>query len=624
MKLTSLFKTTLFFIVLFRITFADTIPPVTPVNITGNGYLRHLDLDWFPNTEPDLAGYKIYRYTNNQFNYFTTVSKEKSYFTLWIGGPGYSTALKISAIDVSGNESPLSDSIGLTTKEMTDYEYLDMVQRATFRYFYDFGHPVSGLARERNSSGDLVTSGGSGFGIMAIVVGTHRNYISRSLAAERMYKITNFLLNKADKFHGAFPHWFNGVTGRTIAFSQYDDGGDLVETAFLIQGLLAARSYFNGSDTTETKVREMITQIWEGVEWSWYLRSPFSNHLYWHWSPNYGWQMNFKLEGWNETMITYLLAYGSPTYGIPKRTWASGWAGNNYLNGNTYYGHKLFLGSPYGGPLFFAHYSFLGFDPRNKKDAFANYFNQNRNHTLINRGYCIANPYSHPGYSENIWGLTACDNPFGYGAHAPYSNDNGTIAPTAGISSMPYTPDESINLLKSLYQNYGNSVWGDYGFYDAFNIRQNWFANSYLAIDQGPIIVMIENYRSGLIWQNFMSNSEVNSMLDSAGFVEDITSVNDTENSNNFGINYGNYPNPFNPETKIVFNSTERQSIRILIYNINGTVTKILFEGEIEPGLNSFNWNAENDQDANVSSGVYFYSIFHKNGVSTGKMLLIR
>ncbi|HSW54761.1 MAG TPA: glucoamylase family protein [Ignavibacteriaceae bacterium] len=604
----------------------DTIPPATPENVIGSGYEKHVDIDWFNNMEPDLAGYKVYRKVDGQFVFYTNVSEEKSYLSLSIGVTGVTNEFKVSAYDNSGNESPLSDSVLVTTHDMTDEEFLDMVQRTTFRYFWDYAHPVSGLIRERLGSGETVTIGGSGFGVMALLVGIEREYISREQGIERMLKILNFLNTQANRFHGAFPHWMNGTTGAVIPFSQYDDGGDLVETSFMIQGLLTARQYFDQSTSEEDEIRNIITQIWETVEWDWYRRSPFSDFLYWHWSPNYGWQMNFKLVGYNEAMITYLLAIASPTNSVPANLYYDGWASSTgyYIN-QTYYGYKLWVGDSYGGPLFFAHYSFLGFDPRYIKDDYCNYFLNNRHHTLINREYCIANPQGHTGYGPDTWGLTACDNPWGYSAHEPYVNDNGTIAPTAALSSMPYTPVESISALKNFYRTFYGNLWGEYGFKDAFNLNVNWFANSYISIDQGPIIVMIENHRSNLLWNNFMANPEIPAMLDSIGFIPDSTvGVNDEEiELNDFKI-IGNYPNPFNPSTTIIFTLPKAEKVVINIYNILGEEIIKLADREFISGKNEVTWNGIDQNGSVAESGIYFYTIKYQDRIQTGKMVLTK
>jgi hypothetical protein len=400
---------------------------------------------------------------------------------------------------------------------LTDEALLTHVQQQTFKYFWDFGHPVSGLARERNTSGETVTSGGSGFGIMAIITGIHRNFITRQEGLVRMQKIVGFLKNNAQKFHGAFPHWLNGTTGAVIPFSQKDNGADIIETSYLVKGLLCARQYFDAANVEETQLRADINSIWEGVEWDWFRKNN-ENVLYWHWSPNYNWEMNLPIRGWNEGLITYVLAASSPTHSIPKLVYENGFARNGgIINGNVYYGKQLPLGPQLGGPLFFAHYSFLGINPNDLVDQYANYETQNTNHTLINYEYCKANPGAHYGYSDQCWGLTASDIPNGYTASSP-TNDVGVIAPTAALSSFPYTPTESMKALKFFYYKLGDRLWGEYGFKDAFSLEQTWFASSYLAIDQGPIIIMLENYRSGLLWDLFMSCPEVKTGMLHLGF----------------------------------------------------------------------------------------------------------
>ncbi len=391
---------------------------------------------------------------------------------------------------------------------ISDEELLTMVQQRTFRYFYDFAHPVAGLARERNSSGDVVTTGGSGFGLMAFPVAVERGFISRAEALAHCTKVVDFLTDKADRFHGAYPHWLNGKTGKTEPFSAKDNGADLVETAFLMEGLLTIRQYFSDASPEETALREKITAIWEGVEWTWFQNGG-KNVLYWHWSPNYEWAMNMPVRGWNEAFVVYLLAASSPTYGIDKAVYTEGWARNGGIrNGKKYFDITLPLGEEMGGPMFFAHYSFLGLDPMHLSDAYANFGDQNIAHACINYAYSLKHREQPADPAQAHWGLTASDIPDGYYATSP-THDNGTTAPTAALASMPYTPEQSLAALRYFYYTLGDKLWGEYGFYDAFNLPSRWFAKSYLAIDQGPIIAMIENYRTGLLWQLFMSCPEI-------------------------------------------------------------------------------------------------------------------
>ncbi len=400
---------------------------------------------------------------------------------------------------------------------MTDEELMTLVQERTFRYFWDYAHPVSGLARERSGSGNVITSGGSGFGLMAFPIAVERGFVTRDEALARAEKAVVFLTEKAERFHGAYSHWLDGETGKAIAFSHKDDGADLVETAFLIQGLLVLQTYFDGGNERERTLRGAIQEIWDGVEWDWF-RSGGQNVLYWHWSPRYGWDMNMKIEGWNECLIAYVLAASSPSHSIPAEVYDEGWArGGKMKNGKEFYGITLPLGGDYGGPLFFSHYSFLGLDPRNLSDRYADYWQQNTAHAAINYRYCIANPKNQTGYGPQCWGLTASDIPNGYTASSP-TNDRGVIAPTAAISSMPYTPLESMAALRYFYYGLGGRLLGEYGFRDSFCPGQDWFAPSYLAIDQGPIIVMLENHRTGLIWDLFMNRQDIRSGLAKLGF----------------------------------------------------------------------------------------------------------
>ncbi|MGE4290362.1 MAG: glucoamylase family protein [Salinivirgaceae bacterium] len=424
-----------------------------------------------------------------------------------------------------GNHQPAGNT---QNNSLSDDSLLTLIQYNTFQYFWEGAEPTSGLARERiHSDNDypqndqtVITTGGSGFGLMAMLVGIERGFISRQQGLERFEKIVDYL-EKADRFHGAWPHWMYGETGKVKPFGKKDNGGDLVETAFLVQGLLTVRQYYTGGNEQEQLLAEKINKLWLSVEWDWY-RKGGENVLYWHWSPEYAWEMNFPLEGYNECLITYVLAAASPTHGIPAEVYHQGWARKGNIKGETMqYGYKLNLkhnGAPeYGGPLFWSHYSFLGLDPRELSDAYTNYWEHNRNHVLINYQYCVENPKQYKGYSENSWGLTASYSVNGYAAHQP-SEDLGVISPTAALASFPYTPEQSMQAARYFYDSLGTKLWGTYGFYDAFSEQYQWFPQRYLAIDQGPIVVMIENYRSGLIWNLFMSAPEIQEGLKKLGF----------------------------------------------------------------------------------------------------------
>lgn len=413
---------------------------------------------------------------------------------------------------------------------MSDDSLLTLVQYRTFQYFWEGAEPVSGMARERihmdgmypENDQNVVTTGGTGFGIMAILTGIERGFITREQGLEHLQKVVDFL-SKADRFHGAWPHWLYGESGKVKPFSSKDDGADIVETAYLMQGLLAARQYFNRPAESEKKLVNDINRLWEEVEWDWFTRG--GRHvIYWHWSPRYDWEMNFPVEGYNECLILYVLAASSPTHPVDPVAYHEGWARGGKIRGNSQpYGYSLALkhngAEEYGGPLFWAHYSFLGLDPRHLKDQYADYWEHNVNQTLINRQWCIENPRKYKGYGPSCWGLTAGYSPVGYAAHAPgKKTDLGVISPTAALGSFPYTPEFSMEALKCFYYQLGDKIWGKYGFYDGFSETANWYPKRYLAIDQGPEVVMIENYRSGLLWKLFMSCSEVKNGLKKLGF----------------------------------------------------------------------------------------------------------
>ncbi len=433
--------------------------------------------------------------------------------------------LKISSNLLSKNEKKLGTEFKYTFvthidssdkfTRVSDDELLTIIQKQHFKYFWDFGHPVSGMARERNTSGDLVTTGGTGFGVLSILTGIHRGFITREEGLQRVQKIVSFL-KTAPHFHGAFSHWMNGNTGAVIPFSAKDDGADLVETSLLMQGLITARQYFNQAGSEQT-LRDDINFLWNRVEWSFFQNG--QNKLYWHYSPNGGFIMNVPISGWNEALITYVLAASSKDYSITKEVYEQGWARNGAMKNNKKFsGVTLPLGPDAGGPLFLAHYSFLTIDPRGLKDQYADYMEQNTAHTRINYEHCRFNYDKFYGYSQNVWGLTASDDPYkGYDAHSP-TNDNGVISPTAAIASMPYMPTESMNALRFYYYTLGDKLFKNYGFIDAFSLHEPWFADSFLAIDQGPIIVMIENYRSQLLWDLFMSAPEIKTGMTKLGF----------------------------------------------------------------------------------------------------------
>ena len=435
---------------------------------------------------------------------------------------------------VSCDSMKLISASANTTLTNTDEVLMTKVQKDVLKYFWEFAEPTSMLARERyhedgiypRNDKNVITTGGSGFGMMTILVGVERKFIPRKEAVKRLTVMADFLA-KSDRHHGAWSHWINGETGKTVPFGKKDNGGDLVETAFLVQGIISVREYFKNGNKEEKALAKKMDELWKAVEWNWYTKGG-EKTLYWHWSPTYGWEMNFPLKGYDETLVTYILAASSPTHPIDAETYYKGWTRNGtYTTDKTKYDLPMFVkhngAEEYGGPLFWAQYSYLGLDPTGLSDRHvSNYFDLNKNHVLIDYKYCVENPKNWKGYGPNYWGLTAGytrnkDGSVGYTAHTPI-NDSGVINPTAALSSFPYTPKESMDFLRFLYQQKPEFI-GSAGPYDATSINyDNWFTAQYLAIDQGTISPMIENYRTGLIWNLFMNAPEIKQGLKKLDF----------------------------------------------------------------------------------------------------------
>jgi exo beta-1,2-glucooligosaccharide sophorohydrolase (non-reducing end) len=506
-----------------------------PENVHAIGYDRHVEVRWNPVNSSALGRYVIYRSLDGKdFEPVGIQWPGTQRYSDFLGKSGVTAHYKVAASDKQYRLSPLSIAASASTREFSDDELLTMLQEACFHYYWEGADPHSGMARE-NIPGDdrIVATGASGFGIAALVVGVNRGFITREQGVERLTRIVGFL-EHAQRYHGAWSHYMNGGTGETMpVFGMFDNGGDLVETSFLMQGLLAARQYFHGDSEVEQDLYRRISQLWETVEWDWYRGDPKSDFIYWHWSAEWARQIHHPLIGFNEVMITYLLAMSSPTHGVPVDMYYSGWAGqsqqafdyrrgwsgstdgDHYANGHTYYGIKLDVGVGTGGPLFFTHYSYLGFDPHRLHDPYtSSYFENNRNIALINRAYSIANPKHFEGYGPNAWGLTASDGPSGYVPHAPDdASDKGTLTPTGALASFPYTPDASMAAFKHDYRDLGAQLWDIYGPRDAYNPGQDWVSTIYMGLNQAPITVMVENYRTGVVWKSFMSNPEIGTML---------------------------------------------------------------------------------------------------------------
>lgn len=512
-------------------------------NLRAEAFERHVDLSWDSSWSTPASGeefaasqnrYIVYRsFDGNNFQPIGIQMPGATRYTDFLGKVGQKAYYRVTVSNADYQESAPSAVVSAVTHAMSDDDLLTMLQEECFRYYYEGAHSDSGMTRENLPGNDrVVATGASGFGVMALLVGVDRGFISREKGVERLNRITTFL-EKAPRYHGAWSHFMDGKTGQSLpVFDVIESGGDLVESAFLMQGLLTARQYFDGDNAEEKELTQRITRLWETMEWDWYRQSSDSDAIYWHWSPEWSWFIHHRLTGFNETMIVYLLGIASPTHPVGPELYYSGWAGQSeaarlyrkgwsglnegekYANGTTYYGVKLDVGVGSGGPLFFAHYSYMGFDPHALTDLYTNYFKNNQNMALINRAYATENPKKSKTYGANAWGLTASDGPGGYMPEAPDAeHDSGTLAPTGALASFPYTPEASMAALKHFYRDLGAQLWGIYGPIDAYNLDHDWWSPIYMGLNQAPIVVMVENYRTGLVWKKFMANPEIQTML---------------------------------------------------------------------------------------------------------------
>ena len=515
------------------------LPPPPPPALTATGYERHVELEWTSGTGAEVESYRIYRAAvpDGMFQLVGTQAGRFHRYEDFLG-QNASARYQVRAVDAAGRESAASPVATGQTRPMSDEELLTMVQRGNFHYYWDGAHPHAGMAIESMPGDeDQVALGASGFGVLALITGVERGFISRDMGLARMRQILDFL-SGADRYHGAWSHFLDGRNGHTLpVFGSYDDGGDLVETAFLMEGLLTARQYFDRDSAAERRLRADITAMWESVDWDWYRNGPDGLFLYWHWSPDHGFRIHHPLIGWNETLIVYLLAIASPTHAAPASLWHSGWAsqsdlavayrrgwsrtreGDHFTNGNSYYGIPLAVGEGNGAELFFTQFSFNGFDPRGLRDTYANYFENNRAIARISHAYALDNPRHCLGYGDDTWGQSAGSH--AGGARARPADDNCTVVVHAALGSMPYTPRESMAALRNYYRNLGPHLWGAYGFSDSFNATEDWYDETYRGLNQAQTVVMIENARSGLLWRMFMRNPEIAPALRKIGFRAD-------------------------------------------------------------------------------------------------------
>ncbi len=588
----------------------ENVPAVK--SLTAIGYDSHAELNWEQPAE-DLT-YQVLASYNQGSTWELRGETTDNYYLDFVPESARNSTATYRVVTVLQGKESAPAQTETSIRDFSDDELMDMVQRYAFNYFWDGAHQATGMILERsNGSGATAASGATGMGLMAMIVAHEREYRPREVVKDRLLKILAFLEN-CERHHGAWSHWYNADTYQTQPFSSDDDGGDIVETSFVAQGLIALRNYFNGSDASSVEIRETADRLWKDIDWDWY-RNGGQNVLYWHWSPNFDFQKNMKVSGWNEALITYIMAASSPTHGIPKAVYDNGWARNgNMINKRTYYSYEINLSPNWGGPLFWIHYTHLGINPHGLKDQYADYWEENLNTAQIHYAYAMDNPLGYLNYGENCWGLTASDDPYGYTAHKPMDNDNGTISPTAALASMPYTPDASMRALKYFYRERGADIFGKYGPFDAFNDDLDWISGSYLGIDQGPIVVMLENHRTGLLWKNVMKDADVQSGLEELGFQYNPNAIFDNLSDAEELIIY---PNPASGEVHLSLQGINHyQPMGIKVYSIDG---RLLLRRSVTKINDSYTLNC-----SGFSPGTYLLEVNNGSHRYVAKLLIIR
>jgi hypothetical protein len=579
-----------------------------PWDFRVTGYDSHADLRW-THPIPNLS-YVISASFDGGATFQERIETTASSFMDFLPAEGKNKTIIYRIVSKAQGQTSLPLEEEVQIRDFTDDELMDMVQSYSFRYFWEGAHQPTGMALERsNGNGHTAASGATGMGLMAMIVAYEREYEPREEIKERILMILDFL-ETSDRYHGAWSHWYNANTGKTQPFSPNDDGGDLVETSFVVEGLIALKHYFTGDDAKSVQIREKSDMLWKGVEWDWY-RQGDQDVLYWHWSPNVGWQMNMKIRGWMETLVTYIMAAASPDHGIPAKVYTEGWTRNGSIfNRRMFYNYAIYLAPNWGGPLFWIHYSHLGVDPYGLTDDHVSYWEEYVNTAMIHYEYAKDNPKNYENYSAHNWGLTASDDPDGYTAHMPWNNDNGTVSPTAALASMPYTPEQSMKALKYFYRERGSELFGSYGPYDAFNDSRDWVQEAYLGIDQGPIVVMLENHRTRLIWDLVNKDADVQAGLEKLGFWYDPTVATPKREVQ---LSFSLYPNPGDGNFTLrlpAFESGQKGDIKL--YTLEGKLkrSQILDQSETR-----FDWS-------DLASGFYVVQLQQGEALWYSKILI--
>lgn len=517
--------------------------------------------------------------------------------------------------------------VSTASAQLTTDAILDTIQYTAFRFFWDEANPANGLIRDRQNvttpKNAPCSIASVGFGLTAICIGVDHGWVSREAARDRVLTTLKTFWyapqGTGNGYAGNFGLFYHFLDMNT-ATRTWDSELSTIDTALLLAGIVYVKEYFTSSDSLETLIRNYSDSIYYRMNWD--LMRNGNPGIMLGWKPNTGFSGYGQWVGYSEAMIMYILALGSPTYPVDYSAWQKWTEGYNH-NYNYQYGY-LYLNFP---PLFGHQYSHCWIDFRGIADEWMkarnlDYFENSRRATLAQRAYSIHNPKGHKGYSDTLWGITASDVPGGYAAHGapPEQNDDGTIVPTAPISSIPFAPEVVIPVIKNMWNNYRPQLWTKYGFRDAFNLNVNWWGPDVIGIDQGPIIIMIENYRTQSVWNRFMKNADVQRGLAAAKFGP-ITKVDKEKTLPEDFLLMQNYPNPFNPSTLISYHLPKRTFVSLKVYNLLGKEIATLVHGEQSAGRHDVPFRAD---AYSLSSGVYLYKLSSGNVTQTRKMTLIK
>jgi hypothetical protein len=488
---------------------------------------------------------------------------------------------------------------------LTTEALLDSLQRTSFEYFWEQANPVNGLIRDRSQTGSPCSIAAQGFGISAICIAIDHGWVTREAGRARIRLGMQTLWNgpQSDASFGV-----NGYKGLFYHFLDINSGMrtwscelSTIDTALLMAGILDAREYFDTADAGDVELRALADSLYQRVDWD-FMRSG-GGAIKMGWKPGTGFNGYGYWIGYNEAMILYVLALGSPTHPVPATAWGFWTTGYQW---QTQYGQTYVIFPP----LFGHQYSHCWIDYRHIWDSYMQargitYFENSRRATLAQQAYCIANPGGWVGYGATTWGLTASDDPDGYTAHGapPALNDDGTITPTAPASSLPFAPEIVIPTLQNLYDTYGAMIWGQYGFKDAFNYSRFWFGPDYIGIDEGPIVIMIENYLNGAVWRRCGTSPYIVTGLARAGFTG-VTPVPLEDAAAAPVVVEQNVPNPCNGVTSVRYRLAQAGPVTLKLYDVRGRCVRTVADEFADKGLGELTLDA-----GGLPSGIYLYSV---------------